>query len=332
MERQGFIGDLESKSKEQLCELLSRQEKLLNNKRFVQTLTDKGKKISEFVGRVRHALANKEEEEKKQARLASVRTEFQARYQQALSLRQHVVSTDVCTARTRLEENEDSMNTEPSHLGEAVGRVDGENSSESLCIENTDVRQSTSGDTAASGNADSATDMDLTVAFERVTLSEESRVPPRDSTRNPFLGSQQQQKKPHYIEVLERSDVYVTKPRFRPNQIPVKSDSPSPGESPGCVTPLSAEARRQRDRKHLDDITAAKLPPLHYSPAQLLSLEESVTLAKEQTKKHQELQAKLAAQKLTESLTVSMNSYNPEGGALAACREVHDDGAFSEED
>lgn len=149
--------------------------------------------------------------------MASVRTEFQARYQQALSLRQHVVSTDVCTARTRLEENEDSMNTEPSHLGEAVGRVDGENSSKSLCIENTDMRQSTSGDTAASGNADRATDMDLTVAFERVTLSEESSVPPRDSTRNPFLGSQQQ-KKPHYIEVLERSDVYVTKPRFRPNQ------------------------------------------------------------------------------------------------------------------
>ncbi|KAF4091075.1 hypothetical protein AMELA_G00033050 [Ameiurus melas] len=331
MERQGLIGDLESKSKEQLCELLSRQEKLLNNKRFVQTLPDKGKKISEFVGKVRHALANKEEEEKKQVRLASVRTEFQARYQQALSLHQHVVSTDVRTARTRLDENEDSKNTEPSHLGEAVGRVDGENGSESICIENTDLRQSTSGDTAAYGNADRATDMDLTLAFERVTLSEESSVPSRDSTMNSFLGSHQQ-KKPHYIEVLERSDVNVTKPRFRPNQIPVKSASPSPGESPGRVTPLSAEARRQRDRKHLDDITAAKLPPLHYSPAQLLSLEESVTLAKEQTKKYQELQAKLAAQKLAESLTVSMNSYNPEGGALAPCREVHDDGALSEED
>lgn len=46
----------------------------------------------------------------------------------------------------------------------------------------------------------------------------------------------------------------------------------------------------------------------------------------------QELQAKLAAQKLAEGLTVSMNSYNPEGGALAAYREVHDDGALSEED
>lgn len=70
-------------------------------------------------------------------------------------------------------------------------------------------------------------------------------------------------------------------------RLPVKSTSPSPGQSPGSVTPLSAEARRQRDRKHLDDITAAKLPPLHHSPAQLLSLEESVTLLKEQTEKYQ---------------------------------------------
>lgn len=32
MERQGLVSDLQSKSKEQLCEILSRQEKLLNNK------------------------------------------------------------------------------------------------------------------------------------------------------------------------------------------------------------------------------------------------------------------------------------------------------------
>ncbi|XP_060767419.1 protein GRINL1A isoform X2 [Neoarius graeffei] len=295
-------------------------------RRFVQTLPDKGKKISEFVEKVHHALANKEEEETKQASLVSVRAEFQARYQQAFTQRQHVVSTDLPTARRRRKKNEDSMNTEPSHLEEAVSRVDGENGSESLGIENTEM-----GETAASRNADGENDTDLMVAFERVTLSEENAVPPRDSARNPFLGSQQQ-KKPHYIEVLERSEENVTKPRFRPNQLPVKSASPSPGQSPGSVTPLSAEARRQRDRKHLDDITAAKLPPLHHSPAQLLSLEESVTILKEQAKKYQEVQAKLAAQKLTEGLTVSMNSYNPEGGALTAYREVHDDGAISEED
>ncbi|KAK3510137.1 hypothetical protein QTP70_026731 [Hemibagrus guttatus] len=326
MERQGFIGDLESKSKEQLCEILSRQEKLLNNKRFVQTLPDKGKRISEFVEKVRHALANKEEEEKKQASLASVRSEFQARYQQAFTQRRHVASTDAPAARTRLSEKD--VNTEPSHPVEAAGRADGGNSLESMCIEN---NETASGDTAASGNEDRATDTDLTVAFERVTLTEENTVPPEDTARNAFLGAQQQ-KKPHYVQMLERSDQSVTKPRFRPNQLPVKSASPSPSQSPGSVTPLSAEDRRQRDRKHIDDVTAAKLPPLHHSPAQLLSLEESVTLLKEQTKKHQELQAKLAAQKLAEGLTVSMNSCHPEEGALAAYREVHDDGALSEED
>ncbi|KAL0188310.1 hypothetical protein M9458_015409, partial [Cirrhinus mrigala] len=57
-------------------------------------------------------------------------------------------------------------------------------------------------------------------------------------------------------------------------------------QASGSTTPLTAEARRQRDRKHLDDITAAKLPPLHHSPAQLLSLEESAVLLQQQTKKH----------------------------------------------
>lgn len=69
----------------------------------------------------------------------------------------------------------------------------------------------------------------------------------------------------------------------------MKSASPPPIQSPTRDSPLSTEARRQRDRKHLDDITAAKLPPLHHNPAQLLSLEESLTLQQEQTKKFQVL-------------------------------------------
>lgn len=48
----------------------------------------------------------------------------------------------------------------------------------------------------------------------------------------------------------------------------------------------------------------------------------------------QELQAKLAAQKLSEGLRFSTGSYVVEGGLLGAYREVHDDGAqlSSEED
>lgn len=48
----------------------------------------------------------------------------------------------------------------------------------------------------------------------------------------------------------------------------------------------------------------------------------------------QELQAKLAAQKLSEGLKMSMGSNSPDGGPMAAYREVHDEGAqpSSEED
>lgn len=64
------------------------------------------------------------------------------------------------------------------------------------------------------------------------------------------------------------------------------SSSPSPSPSPGGYAPISAEARKERDKKHIDDITAARLPPLHHSPAMLLSLEESADLQCEQTRKH----------------------------------------------
>ena len=65
------------------------------------------------------------------------------------------------------------------------------------------------------------------------------------------------------------------------------SGSLSPGPSTGGLvpSPLSAEVRRERDRKHLNDITAARLPPLHHSPAQMLSLHESACLLQDQTEK-----------------------------------------------
>lgn len=146
--------------------------------------------------------------------MAFVRSELQARYQQALTQRQHVVSSDVRAARTRLNESEI---TEPSHAADALRRADGQDGSESLCIANADAIEITSGGSAASGNADGAKDVDLTVVLERVGLSKRNAGLPRDSSRNPSLGSDQQ-KKPHYIEVLERSDKSVTKPRLRLNQ------------------------------------------------------------------------------------------------------------------
>ncbi|XP_056123340.1 protein GRINL1A [Rhinichthys klamathensis goyatoka] len=335
--RQGEVGDLRSKSKDELLEILSRQEKLLSNKRFVQSLPDKGKKIADFVVKVHLALGHLEEEERKQANLISVRTELQAKYQQALANR----STD-----KHLGSNLDMII--PSHDGkEANVNIDEANIQENGGLFGQEESLTSRLQVAetlgkASGNAPASLmkDTELVEAFGRVTLAESNHSSNQGTIKTlpsskPFLGNQLQ-KKPHYVEVLERTEksVNMRKPRFKPNQLSVKSTSTSPSQASGSTTPFTAEARRQQDRKHLDDITSAKLPPLHHSPAQLLSLEESSDLQQEQTRRHLELQAKQAAQKLADGLSIRMESYNPEGGPLEAYREVHDDGAqlSSEED
>ncbi|KAK7176504.1 hypothetical protein R3I93_000666 [Phoxinus phoxinus] len=335
--RQGEVGDLRSKSKDELLEILSRQEKLLSNKRFVQSLPDKGKKIADFVVKVHLALGHLEEEERKQANLISVRTELQAKYQQALANR----STD-----KPLGSNLDMII--PSHDGEEANvNIDEANIQENgglfgreESLTSRPQAAETLGTAAGNATASLMKDTELVEAFGRVTLAENNNASNQGTIKTlpsskPFLGNPLQ-KKPHYIELLERTEksVNMRKPRFKPNQLSVKSTSTSPSVASGSTTPLTAEARRQRDRKHLDDITSAKLPPLHHSPAQLLSLEESSELQQEQTRRHLELQAKQAAQKLADGLSIRMENYNPEGGPLEAYREVHDDGAqlSSEED
>ncbi|KAM7323526.1 hypothetical protein ACRRTK_017632 [Alexandromys fortis] len=112
--------------------------------------------------------------------------------------------------------------------------------------------------------------------------------------------------------------------KFKTNVLPTQqSDSPSHcqrGESPA-----SSEEQRCRARQHLDDITAARLLPLHHLPAQLLSIEESLALQKEHKQNYEEMQAKLAAQKLAERLNIKMQSYNPEGESSRRYREVRDE-------
>lgn len=335
-ERQGQLGELKNKTKEELCELLLRQEKILSNKNFIRTLPDKGKKITDCVERVRIALVQHADEERKQDMLSSVRTEFQSKYQQAFSQQRH----DLCntTGVSHLQTNAVPL----SHSTQKTSTLD---QPQECTASNTSACETTVGDSRASLNSE----CDITEALQRVSLSDQTSTGSPGASKvkfngtvpiNPFLGKQPQ-KKPHYMEVLERTEKTPSprRPKFKPNQLTPKTgdssaSSMSPSQTPGGPSPLSPEARKERDRRHLDDITAARLPLLRYSPAQLLSLEESVGLQRDQTKKQQELQANLAAQKLSEGMSISMGSYNPEGGPLAAYREVHDNGAqlSSEED
>ncbi|KAM9366302.1 protein GRINL1A [Symphorus nematophorus] len=338
-ERQGQVGDLRHQSKEELQELLLRQEKILSNKRLVQTLPDKGKKIKEFVEKVRLAIELHDEEERRQSSVSAARTELQSKYQQAFTMQQRAVSnTPAASCQNRQSDAAagNAMQTSPASADVQENKTFNEQQDQF-------VSRAAAGETmetAAAGaslNSDETKEGDLVEALERVRLSEtstgfsgKSKDPLKSTARDNYFGKQIP-KKPHYITVLEKKEMNLTprKQKFKPNQlldISASGSSPPSHSSVGS-SPLSAQARRELDRKHLDDITAAKLPPLHHSPAQLLSLEESAILLKEQTKKQNELQAKLAAQKLSEGLKVSMGRYTPDGGPMAAYREVHDEGA-----
>ncbi|XP_009992837.1 PREDICTED: myocardial zonula adherens protein-like [Chaetura pelagica] len=107
------------------------------------------------------------------------------------------------------------------------------------------------------------------------------------------------------------------------------SSSQSPG---GLGSPITTEERRLRDKKHLNDITAARLPPLHHAPAKLLPIEESIAIQIQQKEAYEEMQAKLAAQKLAERLNIKMLRFEPEGEASMQYREVRDEDYFSAED
>ncbi|XP_013382131.1 DNA-directed RNA polymerase II subunit GRINL1A-like [Lingula anatina] len=60
VEKQGYLGDLMQKPMAQLKELLDRQNKILQNKKLISSLPDKGKKISDLADRLRRAIKEKE--------------------------------------------------------------------------------------------------------------------------------------------------------------------------------------------------------------------------------------------------------------------------------
>ncbi|XP_028292324.1 protein GRINL1A [Gouania willdenowi] len=332
MERQGQVGDLRNRSKEELQDLLLRQHRILNNRRLLQTLPDKGKKIEEFAEKIRLAIEQISHDERRRSTVSDARAELQSMHKQAFAVQRLVASSKSAAGQqnqegdTRNAVHENTASTASPHVLDDT-RMDEQ--------QHCSVSSAATVDTMVmaaepSMNSDGAT-KSLVKALERVTLDETGA-----ETEEGTVGESYsiKEKKPHYVTVLEKTEKSAAsrKQKFKPNQLLHGGDITSPGSlspthSSEGSSPLSLQARRERDRKHLNDITAAKLPPLRHSPAQLVSLEESTALLKEHTKKQQELQAKMAAQKLSEGLKMSMGSYTPDESSTASYREVHDEGA-----
>uniref|UniRef100_K1Q782 Protein GRINL1A n=1 Tax=Magallana gigas TaxID=29159 RepID=K1Q782_MAGGI len=60
-EKQGYLGNLEEKSIQELKELLTREENILRKKKFVSSLPDKGKKIIEFRQKLLNLISKKQD-------------------------------------------------------------------------------------------------------------------------------------------------------------------------------------------------------------------------------------------------------------------------------
>ncbi|XP_061566579.1 protein GRINL1A [Cololabis saira] len=340
-ERQVPRTELSQQSRAELQELLLRHQNILNNKKLLQTLPDKGKKVKDLVENVLLAIEKRDEEERRHSLITAARTELQSKYQQAFTNQQRGFSTTPASLEPNrrnkdsaghvVQERETSSVSTDLQENTTLDKQQDQSLSRAALVETME----TGAAAGVSLTSRETKEEELVEALDSVRLSEtdtgESKEHLISSVKDNYFLLKQPPKTPHYITVLNKAETSSAprRQKFKPNQLARNNISPSgsssPGLSPGRSSPLSTQARRERDRKHLDDITAAKLPPLHHSPAQLLSLEESSVLLREQTKRQQELHAKLAAQKLSQGLKISMGSYTPDGGPMAAYREVNDE-------
>ncbi|KAM6308631.1 protein GRINL1A [Aegotheles albertisi] len=350
---------LRGRSLPELREMLRRQERLLADRKFIARLPDKGKKISNFAEKLKLAVLQEEELARTAELLSAVRLEFQVKQeeintskqqvseissqrQEAECIQQDATNTALESQRTQRKNDKVKTVTKDQNL---LCEVISKSSTGNYLRNDQQVSQSNIGDGAESTAALDDSKDTLVDAFQKVTIvdvdnsekvleKEQNVAKCKDNIFRSLYP-----KTPHYIEVLESraNNPVIKKSKFKTNVLSEEQSGSSHGssssQSPGGFgSPITAEERRLRDKKHLNDITAARLPPLHHSPAKLLSIEESIAIQIQQKEAYEEMQAKLAAQKLAERLNIKMLRFEPEGAASMQYREVRDEDYFSAED
>ncbi|CAO2587750.1 DNA-directed RNA polymerase II subunit GRINL1A [Lemmus lemmus] len=310
--------DLGQRSSAELRERLSHKERLLCNEKFICKLPNKGKKISDTIAKLKAAIAEHEEVRAGTELFDPVSVDCKLRQKAATR-----VDTDVDKAQ-----NSDLM-LDISSLVLDCSSADKSSRTTSetrgpVHLTPKGNEETLEADCTVSPAEDISSGIDT--MLQKITIAEQSEPSEENTSTENVPGLQSETpKRPHYMEVLETraKNAVPTPHKFKTNVLPTQqSDSPSHcqrGESPA-----SSEEQRRRARQHLDDITAARLLLLHHLPAQLLSIEESLALQKEQKQNYEEMQAKLAAQKSAERLNIKMQSYDPEGESSGRYREVRD--------
>uniref|UniRef100_A0A8C3K233 DNA-directed RNA polymerase II subunit GRINL1A n=1 Tax=Calidris pygmaea TaxID=425635 RepID=A0A8C3K233_9CHAR len=269
-------------------------------------------------------------------------SEISSQRQEAECIEQEATNTALENERTQRKNNKDKTVTKDQNLSCEV--ISKSATSNQLKNDQQVSQSNTEDGTESTAALDNSKDA-LVDAFQKVTIEDgdsSEKVLEKEQNVAKHKGSifgSLHPKTPHYIEVLESraKNPIIKKSKFKPNILSGEQSGSSRGSSSsqspgGSGSPITTEERRLRDKKHLNDITAARLPPLHHSPAKLLSIEESIAIQIQQKEAYEEMQAKLAAQKLAERLNIKMLRFEPEGEASMQYREVRDEDYFSAED
>ncbi|KAM8783291.1 protein GRINL1A [Rhynchonycteris naso] len=358
--------DLGQRSLAELREMLKRQARLLRNEKFICRLPDNGKKIIDSVAKLKAAIAEREEVRGKSELYYPVsldcklkrkpiavdantgKTQNSGQILDTSSLVPGFFSVDNITSPKTTSQQQGLVHSthkgdeEAPEVWDTVNKCPA-SSSRACAPFLPETRKPEASERLlqprvtgqAEDNSSSSNDLFID-RLQRITITDPSEHRPEENTTENLTGlCSETQRKPHYMEVLDLRAKNPVRPlrRFKTNVLPSQQNGSSRHQQTRGP-PISSEERRRRDKQHLDDITAARLLPLHHMPTQLLSIEESLALQQQQKQSYEEMQAKLAAQKLAERLNIKMQSYNPEGETSRNYREVRDedDGQSSDDE
>ncbi|EHB11067.1 Protein GRINL1A [Heterocephalus glaber] len=332
--------------------MLRHRERLLCNEKFICKLPDKGKKISDTAAKLKAAIAECEEDRGKSELFYPVSVDFELRQKAVAEVDVNIDKTPSsdqmldtlslvpgCSPVDKIKSSKTTSEKQgfvhPTHK-DSEKTPEAEHTVNQHPASNSRARTLSPTEDAEhlpqhcgsrhTEDISSVSDNLFIDKLQRIMIADQGEHHSGASTETLMSLCNGPPKRPHYMEVLEmRAKNPVPPPqKFKTNVLP-SQDSGSPGHCQRGESPVSSEERRHRDRQHLDDIMAAWLLLLHHLPTQLLTIEESLALQGQQKQNFEEMQAKLAAQKLAEKLNIKMQSYNPEGESLRKYREVRDE-------
>lgn len=202
-------------------------------RRLIQTLPDKGKKIKEFVEKVRLAIQHQDEEERRQILASAAKTDLESKYRRAFTMQQHaVLNTPTGSLQNKQRDAAAGDALQERDPVPASPDVQGNSSLEEkqdqfVSREPADVAMETAAAVGASLNSDETKEGDLVEALERVGLSQSNTDFSSESVhsvnsvgRDNYFFRKQSPNKPHYLTVLEKTEKIPVsrKQQFKTNQ------------------------------------------------------------------------------------------------------------------